>query len=127
MFILSPSLHWRIAVFGCGLMLMILPDSLRFIARGLMAIFIVLTFFWLLRPISVAGYKPDDWLRMIDICLSWSLLVVYAVCFGLIAVTGGAWWSYLIAVLVLSVVAIGVALWTGLCEMLDDDLLRTGT
>ena len=125
MFILSPSFQWRIAIFGFGLMLMILPDSLRFIARGVMSVFVVLTFFWLLRPVSVVSYRPEDWLGWIDTLLSWPLLWLYAIGFGLIAATGGAWWSYLVTGVVLLVAAGAVALWIGLCEMLDDDLVRS--
>lgn len=127
MFILTPSLQWRIAIFCFGVTLMIVPDSLRFIARGVMALSVVAALFWLLRPISDVSYQPEDWLRWIDTCLSWSLLLVYAGCFGLIAISGGAWWSYLITTFVLSAIAVAMVLWTCVWDMLGDDLVKSST
>lgn len=121
MFVLSPSLQWRIAIFGLGLMLMILPDSLRLIARGLMALSVIAALFWLLRPVSSVSYQPEDWLMWVDIALSWPMLLAYALSFGLIGLFQGEWWSYLAASMLIASTAVVSLCWYGFKD--DDDML----
>ena len=122
MFILSPSLQWRIAIFVFGVMLMIMPDSLRLIARCLMAIFVVLALFWLLRPVSFVSYQPEDWLMWVDIGLAWPLLVAYILGFGLIAISQGVWWSYLLALMLIASAADAVLFCYGLKKLLASNV-----
>ena len=125
MFILSPSLQWRIGIFIYVFMLMVLPKSLGYLERSLLALFVVAAFFLLLRPVNFAGYQPDGWLMWLDITLSWLLLWSYII--GLVAITisDGHWVAYLIALALFLAAAVATIFWYGLKELVADDVHNT--
>ena len=125
MFILNPSLGWRIALFGVVFIHVILPGNLDFLERGFVSSLVMFVFFCRLPSVTIKGYEPDGWLMWLDVALSWVMLIAYAMVGGFIASEGLSLETFLMSALALSFAAYCAISWYVYLRILNDEGFRS--
>ncbi len=127
MFVLSPSLAYRIILFGFVCMYMVLPASFDFLERGLVASLVMFTFSMLLPSVTVKYYEPEGWVMWLDIALSWIMLMSYTMVLILIVSEGLNLNTFFVSAVGLSFAAYCAGCWYGFCALFNDDLFRSSS